>query len=130
AANGQPQDRKPSRRKLVGYGLIGAAVLGLAVGGVLFGGKIFKSKAVGTGTDNNPNVVLPVVDPRRVEPVPDTEIVTDDGKDYYREIDLILDDGKRIRFILIPKQAGSASEGTIIPTFYIMRDKMSFELFE
>jgi hypothetical protein len=65
----------------------------------------------------------------KLEPVAGTEIVTDDGKKYFREIDLVLDPETRIRFIFIQQFVGTP-RGATVKAFYLMRDKVSHALFK
>jgi serine/threonine protein kinase len=47
------------------------------------------------------------------------------GRPLYKKIAYVLNDGTRIPFVLVPRRPGSADPAT----FYIMRDKVSVELF-
>jgi serine/threonine protein kinase len=61
------------------------------------------------------------------EKVADAKLVTDEANKfrYYEEIDVVKD-GQRVRFLLIAKKTGDPNG---IPTFYIMKNKVSVELF-
>jgi serine/threonine protein kinase len=60
-------------------------------------------------------------------------IITDphSGKKYYSEIACVLKDGPRIPFVLIPFSGGKNDPPVIqLPTFYMMKYKVSAELFQ
>lgn len=124
---------KPARRKppvALIAGVAAVALLGIA--GLVWL-IVHPSPPRPTPPATNPGngAIVPIVAPEwTVEPVQGTEIELDNGKNYHREVDLVLDEKTRLRLILIRQQSGAVAEGTGIPTFYMMRDKVSYALFE
>jgi hypothetical protein len=136
---GKAQEQPKGKRTGILIGVI-AAVAVLGIGGLLYG--IFgRGKPVvvpiSTGKDVVPNpdwpadVFQPVIaQPWRPVRVDGAEIVTDEGKKYFSEIDLVIDETTRIRFVFVPQRLGAADrEGNQVAAFYMMRYKVSYEQF-
>src|SRR5262249_1304221 len=137
---GLKQKEQPKRRKPPVTILAGAAVVGVlaisAVMYVIFGGK--HGPPPPTSKPDIPALVSPWPEGMEkpiaskdwtIEPVEGAKTVTDKGKTYFREIELVLNPEIRIRFIFIPQQIGD-TDGTSVPAFYLMRDKVSHGLFQ
>jgi serine/threonine protein kinase len=123
---GRPAVAKPRKSPLpmiVGGALV---ALLLAIGGFFAMGGFKKSG----GNGNDPSgIALPKVNVGTIAAAPDSEIVTDEGRQLHSQLDLTMEDSAPIRFILVPKQRGDQNEALRVGAFYVMRDKVSFGQF-
>jgi hypothetical protein len=109
---------KPPRRKLI-FILALVIILPAISLGTYFALKHGNSGGSGNGGPD-PNIYLA----EKWESIGD-EYRTVQGKKYYNQIDYVLDDRTRIRFVLVPKLRGTDPD-----TFYIMQNKVSVGLFK
>ncbi|MFL5340002.1 MAG: protein kinase domain-containing protein [Gemmataceae bacterium] len=130
----QPATRQ-QRRRMAAAGLLGVAALGLIAAVLAFSG-VFKSRPPATETtgttqpgDHPALANLPAVRHGKLVAAEGSEIIDDSEKKYFRNVDLVLEDGTKIPFVLVARKSGDREGAVDIPTFYIMANKVSYGLF-